>query len=107
MLMPSVSNAVVNLIIVGALLERWPQLKAHLSAGVALTAIASASLAILLPILRASRLVFAQQLRCRSSPRLILEIDIGERLSIVVTHDKAGVQFLDGPGRLAGRHLPY
>jgi peptidoglycan biosynthesis protein MviN/MurJ (putative lipid II flippase) len=62
MLMPSVSNAVVNLIIVGALLERWPQLKAHLSAGVALTAIASASLAILLPILRASRLVLAQQL---------------------------------------------
>jgi hypothetical protein len=42
MLMPSVSNAVVNLIIVGALLERWPQLKAHLSADVALTAIASA-----------------------------------------------------------------
>jgi hypothetical protein len=40
--MPSVSNAVVNLIIVGALLERWPQLKAHLSADVALTAIASA-----------------------------------------------------------------
>jgi hypothetical protein len=33
-------------------------------------------------------------------PRLILEIDIGERLSVVVAHDEAGVVvFLDGPWR--------
>jgi hypothetical protein len=27
------------------------------------------------------------------------EIHIGELLAVVVAHDKAGVQFLDGPGR--------
>ena len=38
------------------------------------------------------------------TPRLVLEIDIGECLSVVVAHDKAGVQFLDSPrGREAGR----
>src|SRR5262249_60734266 len=31
-------------------------------------------------------------------PRLILKIDIGERLSVVVTHDETG-SLLDGPGR--------
>ena len=30
---------------------------------------------------------------------LILEVDIGERLAVVVAHDKAGVQFLDSSGR--------
>jgi hypothetical protein len=34
-----------------------------------------------------------------SPPGLILEIDIGERLPIVVAHDKAGGLFLDGPRR--------
>ena len=46
-----------------------------------------------------SRLVFAEQLSRRSPPRLILEIDIGERLSVVVAHDEVGVQFIDEPGR--------
>jgi hypothetical protein len=32
------------------------------------------------------------------APRLILEIDTGKLLPIVVAHDKAGFQFLDGPG---------
>jgi hypothetical protein len=30
---------------------------------------------------------------------LIFEIDIGEPLAVVIAHDKAGVQFLDRPGR--------
>ena len=34
-------------------------------------------------------------------PRLLLEIDIGERLSVVVAHDEAGGQFLDSPGQEA------
>jgi hypothetical protein len=38
-------------------------------------------------------------------PRLILEIDIGERLPVVVAHDKAGVLFVNGPRqREAARH---
>jgi hypothetical protein len=43
----------------------------------------------------------------RLSPRLILEIDIRERLPVVVADDKAGGLFLDGPGRrkAAGSHL--
>jgi hypothetical protein len=44
------------------------------------------------------RLILAEQLGCRTSPRLILEIDIGERLSVVVTDAKARGLFLDGPG---------
>src|SRR5215471_21326009 len=31
--------------------------------------------------------------------RLILEIDVGKLLAVVVAHDKAGVQLLDGPRR--------
>jgi hypothetical protein len=38
-------------------------------------------------ILRAS---FAEQLSCGAAARLILEIDTGECLFVVVTHDKAG-----------------
>jgi hypothetical protein len=30
-----------------------------------------------------------------SLPRLSLEIDIGERLFVVVAHDEAGFQFID------------
>jgi hypothetical protein len=44
-----------------------------------------------------SRLIFAVQLRRRSSPRLILEIDIREWLPVVVADDEAGVQLLEGP----------
>jgi hypothetical protein len=39
-----------------------------------------------------SRLVFGEQLGCRSPARLILKIDTGERLTVVVAYDKqAGV----------------
>ncbi len=34
-----------------------------------------------------------RQCRVLLPARLILEIDIGERLAVVVVHDKAGVQF--------------
>jgi hypothetical protein len=47
-----------------------------------------------------SRLILREQLRGRSSARLLLEIDVGELLAIVVAHHKAGGLFLDGP-RLA------
>ena len=47
-----------------------------------------------------SRLILAEQLGCRSAPRLILEIDVSELLAVVVAHDKAGVvEFLDRPRR--------
>jgi hypothetical protein len=46
-----------------------------------------------------SRFIFGEQLCCRSSPRLFLEINIGERLAVAVTHDETGVQFFDRPGR--------
>jgi hypothetical protein len=36
-----------------------------------------------------------EHLGCGLPPRLILEIDVRERLSIVVTHDETGVVFLD------------
>jgi hypothetical protein len=38
-------------------------------------------------------------LGCRSSPRLIFEIDIRQLLAGGVFHDEAGGRFLDGPGR--------
>jgi hypothetical protein len=44
-----------------------------------------------------SRLILREQLRRRSPPRLILEIDIRERLSVVVADDEAGGLFLDEP----------
>jgi hypothetical protein len=47
-----------------------------------------------------SRFIFGEQLCCRSSPRLILEISIGELLPVLVANDKAGiVVFLDRPQR--------
>jgi hypothetical protein len=48
------------------------------------------------------RLIPRQQFRRRSSPRLILEIDIGERLTVMVVDNKAGGLFLDRPGRRSG-----
>jgi len=41
----------------------------------------------------------------RAPAWLVLEIDIGERLSVVIAHDKTGGLFLDGPRRreAAGR----
>jgi hypothetical protein len=55
-------------------------------------------------ILHASSLL--EQLRRRSSPRLILEIDMRKRFSIVIAHNKAGGVFFDGPRRrkAAGGH---
>ena len=47
----------------------------------------------------AIRLIFAQQLGDRSPARLILEIDKHQFLPAAVLNDKAGVQFLDGPGK--------
>jgi len=38
-----------------------------------------------------------EQLDRRPSSRFVLEIDIGQRLPIVVTHDKTGGLFLGGP----------
>jgi hypothetical protein len=50
---------------------------------------------------------FASAGLVKGGGRLILEIDIGERLSVVVAHDKAGVLFLDSPRwREAERHSP-
>jgi hypothetical protein len=41
----------------------------------------------------APRLVFGQQVRRRRLPsRLILEINVGERLPVVIAHDEAGVE---------------
>ena len=37
-----------------------------------------------------------------SSPRLILEIDIGERVTVVVAHDKTCGLFLDDKGEGSG-----
>jgi hypothetical protein len=47
-----------------------------------------------------------EQLDCGLPPRLILEIDICERLSVVISHNKAGGLFLDRPRwrETAGRH---
>ena len=36
------------------------------------------------------RLIFAEQLGCRASPRLILEIDIGELLTVVIADNETG-----------------
>jgi hypothetical protein len=33
------------------------------------------------------------------APRLLLEIDAGERLPVAVADDEAGVRFFDDPGR--------
>ena len=46
-----------------------------------------------------SRLIFGEQLRRRSPPRLILEIDIGELLSRAVLHDEGGTDIFDRPWR--------
>jgi hypothetical protein len=47
-----------------------------------------------------------EEVRRRASPRLILEIYVGERLPVGVADDEAGVRFLGKPGRweAAGGH---
>jgi len=47
----------------------------------------------------APRLVAGEQLGRRAASRLILEVNVGERLAAVVADDEAGVGLLDGPGR--------
>jgi hypothetical protein len=53
-------------------------------------------------------LVVRHQSSRRAASRLILEIDVGERLAGVILHDEAGVRFLDGPRRResAGQRRP-
>jgi hypothetical protein len=50
-----------------------------------------------------SCLITRQQLRRRSPPRLILEIDIRKLLSVVIADDKADGQFFGNPGRWEAR----
>jgi hypothetical protein len=45
------------------------------------------------------RLILAEQLGRRSPPRLTLIIDVAQRLTAGVTHDKAGGLLLDSPRR--------
>jgi hypothetical protein len=45
--------------------------------------------------------------RTRASARLLLEIDVGERLPIAVADDEAGVGFLDGLGRRLALKAPH
>ena len=47
----------------------------------------------------APRLVAGEQLGRRAPSRLLLEINVGERLPVGVADDEAGVGLLDGPGR--------
>jgi hypothetical protein len=57
--------------------------------------------------IRLRPLIFRKQLRRRSPPRLILEIDIRERLSVVVVDGETRGLFLDGPRsrKTTWRHL--
>jgi hypothetical protein len=57
----------------------------------------SGNFATLAAIRRASSA--GEQLGCRSSPRLVLEVDVGELLAIVIAHHEAGGLFLDDPRR--------
>ena len=65
----------------------------------------SGNLAKLAAMRRASSLV--SSLAAERPTGFVLEIDIGERLPVVVAHDEAGVCPLDGPGRreAAGRRF--
>jgi hypothetical protein len=47
----------------------------------------------------APRLVAGKQMRRRAPSRLLLEVDVGERLPVVIADDVAGVGLLGGPGR--------
>ena len=43
--------------------------------------------------------VAREQLCCRSLAGVVLEIDVGQRLSVSIPHDDAAVEFFDGPWR--------
>ena len=47
----------------------------------------------------APRFIAGEQLRRRAPTGLLLEIDVGERLPVVIADDVAGVGLLGGPGR--------
>jgi hypothetical protein len=46
-----------------------------------------------------ARLILAEQLGCRASPRLVLEIDVSKLLPVVVAHNEAGFPLLETPWR--------
>ena len=46
----------------------------------------------------APRFVLGQQVRRSASARLVLEVDIGQRVAVVIADDEAGmVRLIDGP----------
>jgi hypothetical protein len=45
------------------------------------------------------RIVARQELCYRSPAGVILEIDVGQRLSVSIPNDDTAVEFFDGPGR--------
>jgi hypothetical protein len=47
----------------------------------------------------APRLVTGEEVRGRAPSRLLLEVDVGERLPVGVADNEADVGLLDGPGR--------
>jgi hypothetical protein len=47
----------------------------------------------------APRLVAGEEVRRRAPSRLLLEVDVGERLPAACFHDEAGVRFLNRPRR--------
>jgi hypothetical protein len=52
-------------------------------------------------------LVASHQSRRRSPSRLLLEIDVGERLPLVIADDEAGVGLLDGLERRLALKAPH
>jgi TPR repeat protein len=48
---------------------------------------------------RCASLVAGEEMRRRAASRLLLEIDVSERLAGMIADDEAGVRLLDGPGR--------
>ena len=51
-------------------------------------------------------LVAGEELGRRAPARLLLEIDVGERLPVAIANDEAGVGLLDGPGRREAARRP-
>ena len=52
-------------------------------------------------------LVAGEEVRRRTPARLLLEIDIGERLTVGVADDEAGVHRFDGPGWQLALKAPH
>jgi hypothetical protein len=47
----------------------------------------------------APRIVACEQIGSRAAAGLILNVDVGERLTGVIPHDEAGISFFGGPRR--------